>query len=917
MTKKCGLARYLQLGFTGYLGSMGLTIFSPKVLAQSNIVPDNTLNSESSAIIPNFMGFPIEVITGGANRGVNLFHSFQEFNVSTDRGAYFLSLDANIQNILARVTGNNPSEIFGTLGTFGQSQPNLYLINPHGIIFGANASLNLGGSFVATTANAIQFPGGAEFSKTSPVTPNNSLLSVNPTAFLFNQIANQGANSIENRGQLFPARNKSLILLGGRVAPTPESSGNIVMDGGIVQALGGRVEIGGLTASGIVGLTIDGDDLRLSFPDDVAKSDVLLNQSAVGGFGANGGDIVVNANNLLLTNGGFILSSTATSQPGATIGRGVNIQVTATNSIEIEPKDTTDTHTGFKTTTSSNIRSGDITLKTRNLIMRNGALIVAEGNSSLGGNAGKINIDASESVELISSNPDNRNVIFTGVFPSNNDVLNLGNGGDLTISTKILHLTNSNISSGTFAQGNAGNISIKSSNAVIIDNSTINNRVGVGAVGNAGDIKLETQRLTLINGGQIDSQISKFGQGRGGSIYINAADAVTISGINTENIASVISTETRNGATGQGGDIIVNTDYLRVAEEGIISALTENSSNGGNITINARVFEAANGGLVSTGTTDAGKSGDITIRADSLTISSSINRRTGVFAGANSPESTGDGGIISIFTTNFNLFTTDLNFPNNVASVSTRNFGKGIAGNINIIAKDNLNVSNSTISAQAEQSGGGNINVTAKKITLRNNSDIRTNLSSGNAKGGNIFLTADTIIALEDSDILAFAPEGQGGDITFNTRALFSDSLYRSTQRLTDRDSLQFINNNDRSDVNASGAISGNIIGVPDISFIQNSLTELQNNPIDTNALIANSCIARAPKSEGNFIITGTGGLPIRPGEAAASSYPTGDVQSVTNNGAASSWKKGDPIVEPQGVYRLANGNLLMSRECH
>ena len=144
---------------------------------------------------------------------------------------------------------------------------------------------------------------------------------------------------------------------------------------------------------------------------------------------------------------------------------------------------------------------------------------------------------------------------------------------------------------------------------------------------------------------------------------------------------------------------------------------------------------------------------------------------------------------------------------------------------------------------------------------------------------------------------------------------MFSDSLYNPRQTAPDRNSLNSLINNNRSEINATGTISGNIIGVPDISSIQNGLTELQGNPIDTNALIANSCIARSPKQEGTFIITGTGGLPTRPGEAVASTYPTGDVQNVSDN-AASSWKKGEPIVEPQGVYRLANGNLVMSREC-
>lgn len=118
-------------------GVLALDSLSAK--AQSNIVPDGTLGNERSTVTPNFQGLPVEEITGGATRGANLFHSFQEFNLSAGRRAYFFSPNATIQNILARVTGNNPSRILGTLGTSGNSNPNLFLINPNGIIFGQNA----------------------------------------------------------------------------------------------------------------------------------------------------------------------------------------------------------------------------------------------------------------------------------------------------------------------------------------------------------------------------------------------------------------------------------------------------------------------------------------------------------------------------------------------------------------------------------------------------------------------------------------------------------------------------------------------------------------------------------------------------------------------------------------------------------
>jgi filamentous hemagglutinin family protein len=171
MKKRHWLRRCWQLGLVGYLAWVEVSICVSKTLAQStpsNIVPDDTLGAESSQVVPNFSELPVEVITGGATRGVNLFHSFQEFNVNEGRGAYFLSSDANIQNILARVTGSNRSDILGILGTFGNSAPNLFLINPNGIVFGANAGIDVQGSFVATTANAIKFGENNFFSTSNP-----------------------------------------------------------------------------------------------------------------------------------------------------------------------------------------------------------------------------------------------------------------------------------------------------------------------------------------------------------------------------------------------------------------------------------------------------------------------------------------------------------------------------------------------------------------------------------------------------------------------------------------------------------------------------------------------------------------------------------------------------------------------------
>ena len=153
-----------------------LASFTRVTAVRAQITPDKSLGAESSVVNPNAVikGLPSTQIDGGATRGANLFHSFQEFSVEAGRGAYF-SNPVGIQNILSRVTGSNPSNIQGTLGVLGNA--NLFFINPNGIIFGPNASLDLSGSFFASTANSLVFANGFEFSATNPQAP--PLLTIN------------------------------------------------------------------------------------------------------------------------------------------------------------------------------------------------------------------------------------------------------------------------------------------------------------------------------------------------------------------------------------------------------------------------------------------------------------------------------------------------------------------------------------------------------------------------------------------------------------------------------------------------------------------------------------------------------------------------------------------------------------------
>jgi filamentous hemagglutinin family protein len=991
-------------------------------------------------------------ITGGTSvGGTNLFHSFSNFSVPLGWTASFANT-ANFNNIFARVTGGNFSDIQGLIRASGSA--NLFLLNPNGIVFGALARLDIGGSFVATTASAIRFPNGAEFSLTSQVTPENSLLKVNPSAFLFNQMAPPPINNQSLFGLQVP-NGHSLLLLGGDV--------NLLA--GQLLALGGRVELGGVSEPASVGLNVEGNNLRLSFPDDVARANVSLTRNAqVNVRAGGGGSIAINAQNLDMLGESFLIggievgSGSVESQAGditinatgnvnlgasyisntvraRATGNSGNINIVAeslslTNSaivttstfgrgnagnITINAKNVAFTGASRTLTTGiqNNVESGAVgdggivSINSDNLEISNGAQIqtIIRGSSGFlaggRGNAGKVNINTRDTVTITGDSNRFRSSILSFVERGA-----IGNGGDINITSGALRLTDGGrINTSTSGKGNAGDVTIVARDAISFDDVNSNglNSGGVfttvnsEAEGDAGDINITAKSFSLTNGALIASEVL-LGKGNAGNVSIEASDNISLFGRSANDESSRI----RSGAIpldlpllvfvgdGKGGDVKLQAREIFLSDGSIRTNSLffgeEGEPKGGNIQLSATdSVTLTNGVQLSSESFVSGDGGDIDIKANSLSIDNGASVRTSVtgdgiagkvnidvsqamtVTGQNSliestlnPEATGRGGDINIIAGSLSL--------SEGARLSSTTFGQGNAGNVNINARDAVTIAASSglfastldnatgrggditvktsdlsisdggvvdTTSTSPQDGGditviantfkainggqllstasnsgsaGDISITAQEIRLRNDSDIKTN-SSG-SDGGNIFLTANSILALEDSDILAFAPFGVGGKITFTTTAFLSNPLYRPTTPTTDAASLNALDGNNQVDVNASGAVSGAITGVPDISFLQNSLINLSQNLIDTNALIANSCITRSREQEGTFIITGAEGFPNRPGDASASSYPTGDVLSVKP------WKKGDPIVEPQGVYRLPSGQLVLSREC-
>ncbi len=142
--------------------SLGFCIEEKASIAQ--VVPDTTLGNENSIVTPNatIKNLPGSLIEGGAERGANLFHSFSEFSIGDLQRVYFAN-PIGIETIFSRVTGNNVSNINGVLGVL-VGNADLFFLNPNGIIFGENASLDINGSFIGSTANSLVFGDDFAFS---------------------------------------------------------------------------------------------------------------------------------------------------------------------------------------------------------------------------------------------------------------------------------------------------------------------------------------------------------------------------------------------------------------------------------------------------------------------------------------------------------------------------------------------------------------------------------------------------------------------------------------------------------------------------------------------------------------------------------------------------------------------------------
>jgi filamentous hemagglutinin family protein len=489
---------------------------------QAQVTPDDTL-PDNTVVTPQGETIQIE---GGTTRGNNLFHSFQEFSVPADQEAQFNNADT-IENILSRVTGGSESVINGGISANGSA--NVFLINPAGIIFGENASLNVGGSFIGSTADSLLFPDDSEYSATN--TDNTPVLTINaPIGLGFRDapqpITNSSLFDIDNLVGLSVPKDKTLALIGG----------DLSLEGGIISTKGGRIELGSVGANNTVSLTEIAQGWDVDYEGVENFKDLNLTGAAfVESRGTDTGDIEVQARNVSLIEGGQIAINTSESKAG-------DLRVTATDSLEISGNSADSNR--FESAIFNNVReSGSgadstLTVATNKLTLDNGGQITARTEGS--GRGADIDVAAKEIVigkPFVFAVDD---LIFSGIFAPTDST---GDGGNIAIETSRLNIDDGGqINTDTIGSGNSGNLQVNATESIELTGtvpasastelepsvlSTIVQKSAT-AIGNGGDLTVNTSTLAVTEGAQIITAARN--QGDGGNLSINATESVLLSG---------------------------------------------------------------------------------------------------------------------------------------------------------------------------------------------------------------------------------------------------------------------------------------------------------------------------------------------------------------------------------------------------
>lgn len=661
----------------------------------------------------------------GQIRGSTLFHSFSQFDLSQGDIATFNG-PASITNILSRITGGSPSSIDGTIST-SINGANIYLLNPAGIIFGPNASLNVTGSFHATTADYLKLGTSGRFE--SNVIGATNLTSDPPGAFGF--LKSSPASISVNGSLLTVPEGKSISLVSGGITV---ASGNLWAYGGTVNlisvASAGEVLYDGInmapqgfSALGPILIT----DNRSSSQQPVYSLPDLpidmqgLRTANIDASGPGGGTIVIRGDSLILR-GGTIYNDTYGNVAPKSIDIAINGLVTIDNS-----------------SVTSNAMTGTAS----------GAAITLSG--------GTLNITGSTINTDSQSGANGSNITLTATD-------NLAVSGTSIVSTDA-----------NSPGSHAGEVVLTAPYVSIGDGSRVSSSAPVLGATGAGSITVNAAHSLTLSG---ELRSDTF-DGASGTITINTGNLnITGNGLLSSALVSNPSAAPRTA-----GDIVIAADNVTLSDDGRIQSnvLFSNSGSAGNITIDANKVSLLDRSSISASIDSvAGTGGDITIRAaDAILVSSNPVGQVKEFGSISSNTTADDAGHINLTSKNITV--------TNGGTVST--FGQpgstGSAGNIALSATDQLTVDSGFINTQSASANGGNITISAPDMMRVSHGDITASATAGAGNGGNVTINAG-YLTVNNGTITAQAQYGNGGNLLLHISKMFiksSDSVLSASSR--------------------------------------------------------------------------------------------------------------------------------------
>ena len=800
-------------------------------LADAGVVADGSRGS-----VVAHAGFDFG-ISGGTKVGGNLFHSFSNFDLVSGESATF-SGPGDVTNILARVTGGSASSIDGTIRST-IAGANLFLMNPRGVVFGPNASLDVSGSFAVTTADYIKMSDGGRFN--ASLSGQDSLTSAPVSAFGF--LSATPAAVTFNQSQLSVPPGMGLHIIAGDVA----------LHGAALQAPSGSLTVFSAASAGEVPFDLASPGSNYSTTNFAALGTAsLTGLSQMSIDGAGGGKVVIRGGKLTV-DASSISSINVGSAPGgnisvhvdaelavlnggqinaSTVGAGNGGNVTAkAGSLTIDPQGT-NAQTGiFADSASSGVggAAGDVTVTVSgHLTLQNGGEI---DSSTFGlGQGGNINVTARD-ITIADATPDAS--FLSGILANSYGQGDSGQAGNVTVTAlgQLDILGGGEISSQTFGLGNSGNLTVTAHDLTIsgatqgnipIDVSTIVTDSGsFGPGGQAGDITIMVMgQLKMLAGGQISSDT--FGSGNGGKITVDA-NAIAISGFGSPlvsdsiaiaippllQVSEAISPYVITGIlavslgfdpsfAGNAGDIRVRTRDLSITNNGGISSSTLGLGGSGNIDIQSdRIYIARESVPYRTGigTTSesfdpgipSGPGGQLTIRAGDIII-----RDGGEISALT--HGLGNGGDITIIADSLSV-TGGGASPATITATSLGTGQSGNAGDIAINARELSILAGGRISSETSGSGsGGNIMVQAASLSISGLASGEASAISTSAQqdssgaAGNLNVQAGRITLFDHGQITASTHgSGHGGNATVGADALLVESgAAVSAQSFTD-----------------------------------------------------------------------------------------------------------------------------------